>query len=312
MDSKHSEESKSSVGIVSMECYFPKLYISQSEFEKYNDVSSGKYTIGLGQTSMSFTSDREDICSICLTVLSNLLNKNSISYLDIGWICVATETIIDHSKSISSSLQELFLNSGNNSIEGIDVKHACYGGTFALFTAFDRINSKYWDGKYCIVISADIAEYKQGPARCTGGCGAIALLIGKNPCINLNILRSTYKANEYDFYKPYLNSSYPMVNGHISNNCYLNAFDSCYNKYLNKMNQNWRPCNINNYWIFHAPYNKLVSKTFGRVIYHDFLNNKQFYYKKYENNNDIIKFLKKYENISYKDTINNRQVIKTF
>ena len=263
-----------------------KLYISQSEFEQFNNVSSGKYTIGLGQDEMAFTTDREDICSISMTVLSNLLNKNNIDYNEIGWICVATETIIDHSKSISSMLMELFKDKGNHEIEGIDVKHACYAGTFALFTAFDRVTSKYWDNKYCIVIAADIAEYAQGPARCTGGCGAVAILIGKNGCIDLNPLRASYKAHEYDFYKPNLNSSYPVVNGHVSNSCYLNALDSCFNQYKKKINGgDWRPIKDDHapdYWIFHAPYNKLVKKSFGRILYNDFLNDKQYYYNKYQ------------------------------
>jgi len=34
--------------------------------EKYDEVSSGKYTIGLGQTNMSFCSDNEDIHSVTL------------------------------------------------------------------------------------------------------------------------------------------------------------------------------------------------------------------------------------------------------
>ena len=313
------KKEESTQGIVAMECYFPKLYISQSEFEQFNNVSSGKYTIGLGQNEMAFTTDREDICSISMTVLSNLLSKNNINYADIGWICVATETIIDHSKSISSMLMDLFKENGNNSIEGIDVKHACYAGTFALFSAFDRITSKYWDGKYCVVIAADIAEYAQGPARCTGGCGAVALLIGNNGCIDLNHIRSSYKAHEYDFYKPNLNSPYPVVNGHVSNACYLNALDSCYNAYKNKNDKQWRPIKIDekhsnhpDYWIFHAPYNKLVSKTFGRVIYNDFLNNPEFYYEKYNENEDMLTFLKKYEKIGYSETVNSREVIKGF
>jgi hypothetical protein len=33
----------------------------QSELEKFDGVSTGKYTIGLGQTKMSFYDDREDI-----------------------------------------------------------------------------------------------------------------------------------------------------------------------------------------------------------------------------------------------------------
>ncbi len=63
-------------------------------------------------------------------------------------------------------------NSAAFSLQQLFAKHACYGGTFALFTAFDCIiNDRYWDGKYYIAISADIAEYAMGAARCTGGCG---------------------------------------------------------------------------------------------------------------------------------------------
>jgi hypothetical protein len=34
-------------------------YVEQSELEKFDGVSAGKYTIGLGQTKMSFCDDRE-------------------------------------------------------------------------------------------------------------------------------------------------------------------------------------------------------------------------------------------------------------
>lgn len=33
--------------------------VEQSELEKFDGVSTGKYTIGLGQTRMSFCDDRE-------------------------------------------------------------------------------------------------------------------------------------------------------------------------------------------------------------------------------------------------------------
>ena len=265
---------------------------------------------------------------------------------------------------------QLFHENGNHSIEGIDVKHACYGGTFALFTAFDRINSKYWDGRYCIVISADIAEYEQGPARPSGGCGAVAVLLGKGGCIDLSVPRASYKAHEYDFYKPHLDSPYPVVDGPLSNRCYLNALDSCFTSYRSKMdgmNIKWRPIMMDGkydadnseiesmensmenmventdfealddtqtvtpnakgfskniplkspskspeFWVFHAPYNKLVSKTFGRVLYHDFLTNPAPYYQRYADNEKMMSFLKKYESVPYSDTIGSREVIKGF
>jgi hydroxymethylglutaryl-CoA synthase len=34
-------------------------YVEQSELEKFDGVGTGKYTIGLGQTKMSFCDDRE-------------------------------------------------------------------------------------------------------------------------------------------------------------------------------------------------------------------------------------------------------------
>jgi hydroxymethylglutaryl-CoA synthase len=55
------------VGILAMEVYFPKCYVKQSDLEEANGVSKGKYTAGLGQTAMAFTSDVEDINSISLT-----------------------------------------------------------------------------------------------------------------------------------------------------------------------------------------------------------------------------------------------------
>jgi hydroxymethylglutaryl-CoA synthase len=35
--------------------------VEQSELEKFDGVAAGKYTIGLGQTKMSFCDDREGV-----------------------------------------------------------------------------------------------------------------------------------------------------------------------------------------------------------------------------------------------------------
>ena len=135
------------VGIVAIETYFPYTYVDQSELEKFDDVSSGKYTIGLGQDKMGFCSDREDINSLCLTVVSKLMERNKLDYKCIGRLEVGTETIIDKSKSTKTVLMQLFADSGNTDVEGIDTTNACYGGTSALFNAVHWIESSYWDGK---------------------------------------------------------------------------------------------------------------------------------------------------------------------
>jgi hydroxymethylglutaryl-CoA synthase len=89
-----------------------------------------------------------------------------------------------------------------NFIAGATSINACYGGTNALINTLNWISSPYWDGRYGIVVAADLAVYEDGPARCTGGAGAIALLIGPNGKITFNRERASYIDHVYDFYKP--------------------------------------------------------------------------------------------------------------
>lgn len=165
------------VGIIAMDIYFPSSYVDQTDLEEFNGVSKGKYTIGLGQLKMGFTDDREDISSICLTVTESLLKKYQISPVDIGFLMIGTETIIDKSKSIKTVLMDLFKDSGNTDIEGIHATNACYGGTASLFHAIDWIESSSWDGRYALVVAADIAVYASGAARPTGKFTRIEIVI---------------------------------------------------------------------------------------------------------------------------------------
>lgn len=110
-------------------------------------VLSGKYTIGLGQTRMGFAEDVEDVQSICLTAVQRLLEQTNVNPKQIGFLMVGTETIIDKSKSVKTTLMQLFEESGNSEIEGLDTTNACYGGTAALFHAVNWIESSSWDGE---------------------------------------------------------------------------------------------------------------------------------------------------------------------
>ena len=60
---------------------------------------------------------------------------------------VGSETVIDKSKAIKTHLMELFEESGNFDLAGIDVKSACYGGTAALFNAINWLESSSCDGE---------------------------------------------------------------------------------------------------------------------------------------------------------------------
>ena len=84
-----------------------------------------------------------------------------------GRLEIGTETLIDKSKSIKTLLMQLFHQHGNTNIEGITSQNACYGGTNAFFNTLAWVESSAWDGRFGIVIAADIAVYAKGPARPT-------------------------------------------------------------------------------------------------------------------------------------------------
>nr|CAD1835374.1 unnamed protein product [Ananas comosus var. bracteatus] len=229
------ELEKKSVGILAMDIYFPPTCVQQEELEAYDGVSKGKYTIGLGQDCMAFCTELEDVISMSLTVVTSLLEKYQIDPSSIGRLEVGSETVIDKSKSIKTWLMQIFEEYGNSDIEGVDSTNACYGGTAALLNCVNWVESNSWDGRYGLVVCTDSAVYAEGPARPTGGAAAIAMLIGPNAPISFESkLRGTHMAHVYDFYKPNLASEYPVVDGKLSQTCYLMALDSCYRLLCNK------------------------------------------------------------------------------
>ncbi|EFR02243.1 hydroxymethylglutaryl-CoA synthase [Nannizzia gypsea CBS 118893] len=264
------------VGIKAIEIYFPSRYVAQSELETYLGASSGKYTIGLGQTKMSFCDDREDTYSLALTTVSSLLRKYSIDPNTIGRLEVGTETMLDKSKSCKSVLMQLF--GENSDIEGVDTYNACYGGTNALFNAINWVESSAWDGRDAIVVAADIALYDKLAARPTGGAGCVAMLIGPNAPLVFEPTRGSFMQHVYDFYKADFKSEYPIVDGQFSNKCYLKALDNCYKRYqakkaarlVNGVTGNI-PLDSFDYLAFHTPNCKLVAKSYARLLYNDYL-----------------------------------------
>ena len=152
---------------------------------------------------MAFTNNRNDVVSMSMTVVESLMNKYNILYEDIGRLEVGTESSVDKSKSVKTYLMDLFKKYNNHNIEGVDTINACYGGTQAIFNSLAWLETKECKDKYAIVVMSDIAEYENGPALPSGGCGAIAILLGKNaPIIFESGTRFSYVDNIYDFFKP--------------------------------------------------------------------------------------------------------------
>lgn len=53
-----------------------------------------------------------------------------------------------------------------------------------------------------IVVCVDVAAYPKGPARPTGGAGAVAILLGPDAPLVFDVVRSSFIEDAYDFYKP--------------------------------------------------------------------------------------------------------------
>ncbi|KAI1280377.1 Hydroxymethylglutaryl-CoA synthase, cytoplasmic [Halotydeus destructor] len=302
------------IGIIDLEMYFPSEYIEQSELEAYDGVSAGKYVIGLGQTRMGICSDSEDIHSLSLTVTKRLMEKAGVSPTDVGFLMVGTETILDKSKSVKSVLMQLFEECGNYNIQGLDTTNACFGGTAALHHSIDWMESSSWDGRYAIVVCGDIAIYAEGPARPTGGAGAVAMLIGPNaPLVIDRGVRTYYMRNMYDFYKPVLDSEYPTVDGQVSIVCYLQAAVACFQGFRKKFAQavlsdSHEEVVLEDFdgLIFHAPYCKLVQKTIARLALIEFQTSRKPDY------DGKFKGLEKYANYTIEDSLADRDFEKVF
>jgi hydroxymethylglutaryl-CoA synthase len=183
-------------------------------------------------------------------------------------------------------------NNSNTDIEGATVVNACYGGTAALLNAFLWCESSGWDGRYALVVAADIATYARGPARPTSGAGAVAVLVGRNaPLAFRPSERATHAAHVWDFFKPDPSVEYPVVDGALSQVCYYRALEDCYERFLSKLDaaaasddggengtasrQHHRRHEHHtvetaaDFYCFHAPYNKLVQKSFARLYLTD-------------------------------------------
>lgn len=162
------------------------------------------------------------------------------------------------------------------------------------------MESPFWDGRYGLVICGDVAVYESGPARPTGGAGAVAILLGKeNAPVRFEYGgRATHMEHTYDFFKPRLGSEFPTVDGAETLSCYLRALDRCYGLIRKRLGGAVSISELAKYVVFHAPFNKMVRKSFGRIRYNDFLTDPDA-----PGFEDLKKFEKVSEEDSYLDKV---------
>jgi NADP-dependent 3-hydroxy-3-methylglutaryl-CoA reductase len=246
-------------GIEWLELYIPETFVCQQELAAFHGVDPNKYLIGLGQKKLSFCNDREDAISMCMTVVKRVFEKYDPKMF--GFFGVGTESILDHSKSIKSYLLDMF----NGAVPpfGLDTHNACYGGTASLLQALAWLDSGFWTGEQplALVVCTDIASYKHNHQKCTGGAGAVAIVLSKDPKIQIGNSMVHHMEHVFDFYKPLRTEEYPIVNGPLSLKYFLQGLSTTYMK----MKQLGPDLNKINFFLMHTPYTKLVSKGFKKI-----------------------------------------------
>lgn len=245
------------------------LIKSELLVECHDNVSTGKYTIGLGQERMAVCNSSEDAISISLNAFSRLLTRFKVDVTQIGRIEVGSESNPDRAKAIKSHLIGLL---GKLPISGSDNVQACYGGTAALLNAAAWLESSQWEnGKVAIVVAGDVAVYDSGAARATGGAGSVAILLarGQNAPIKLEPRFGHFASHIYDFYKPDPLTEYPKVDGPLSVTAYLQSALNAYSDWQRKDPDlhvtNQTISDQFDQLIFHSPYSKIVYKAFCQL-----------------------------------------------
>ncbi|XP_047158258.1 hydroxymethylglutaryl-CoA synthase-like [Vigna umbellata] len=286
------------VGILAIDIYFPPTCIQQEVLETHDGASKGKYTIGLGQDCMAFCTEVEDVISMrfLLWILGlvaqisvngevngrlNLKIKCSNAGLEVFRSQEKLEMTDNRGMLIQQmhAMEELLLCS----IVPIGWRATHGMGDMDLLFAQDSAVKDHFHSHVSTQASVNdeflSQVYSEGPARPTGGAAAIAMLIGPDAPI---AFESKYERKELNLglrdlmFESLLPFSPPVVDGKLSQTCYLMALDSCYNilshKYEKLVGKQFSISDAE-YFVFHSPYNKLVQKSFARLVFNDFLKN---------------------------------------
>ena len=259
-----------SIGIEAIGFSTSNIEFSLKDFADAKGQDHEKFENGLWQKKMSVISPVDDVITLAYNAVMEFSNEELKKEIDL--VLFATESEIDCSKSLACELHNL-LNL-KKQCRCLDVKHACYGGTGAVYLAQSYVKSN--KQSKVLVVMSDVAWYGFDTAgENTNGCGAVALLISNDAKIatfnNDNIHFTDYKN---DFYRPVWKST-PICEGHYSIKCYLTMFKEVIKAYSDTYfeNENTKFSDNFDYLISHMPFPKMLDKCMQIAGFGDKINN---------------------------------------
>lgn len=249
---------KMNVGIDQISFHVPNFYVDMVDLANARNVDPNKFLIGIGQEKMAVNPKSQDIITFATNAAKQILTDDDLNKIDL--IIVGTESSIDESKAAAVVLHRLL--DIQPFARSFEVKEACYAGTAGLQMALNHV--RLHPDKKALVIATDIAKYGlNSGGEPTQGAGAVAILVAANPKILVIHEESLALTQDiYDFWRP-TNQAYPLVDGPLSNETYIQSFNQVWNTYNQQFNQQ-----ISDYQalLFHIPYTKMGKKALQSVL----------------------------------------------
>lgn len=143
----------------------------------------------------------------------------------------------------------------------------------ALFNALNWMYSPFWNGKYALVVTSDIAVYGDVGPNATGGAGAVCILLGPNAPMTLGRDYTSFTKHVYDFFKPNPVDGLPVVDGPLSLKSFFGALIKTFADYKKKTGM--KRLEEMDYICCHTPFAKQVEKSVLLMKCYDALYNEQ-------------------------------------
>ena len=246
------------IGIDKMSFFSPHQYIDMVDLANARNEEPDKYLIGIGETEQAVVPSTQDVVTMAANAADQLLTAEERAEIDT--IIFATESGIDNSKSAAVYVQRLL--GLNEYARTIEMKQACYAGTYGLMQARDYV--ALHPGSKVLVMASDIARYGlHTPGEVTQGAGAVAMLVTENPRIlELNRDNQFMSRDVMDFWRP-VYAEEALVDGKYSAEVYREFFRDLWSRYKEKTGRS-----INDFkaYAFHLPFTKMGLKALRDIL----------------------------------------------
>lgn len=257
------------VGISDIQLFFPKnsldFQVLVRERERESPIWKDRLERALkltGQKSLRFPYKDQDSVALGAEALYRLLKKSKRDLSHLRVLISATETTVDHSKSLSSYMVEALEKEGFpfiSSYATFQVQNACVAGTYGMISALAllQVGTKKPEGDWGVLVASDISRYEApSTAEITQGAGSVALILEENPkLLRIDLSSIGYSSQGVDdFFRP-LGSTTAKVKGRYSIECFNNSLREAFLNFCDRK-QDYPEVVLSSasMFILHSPY----------------------------------------------------------